>query len=243
MRYFLIDGIRGLAIVNMVAFHFFYDVFIVYGKNPDWYGMPATRIWQQMICWTFIVISGFVWQWGMQGNFWRGMRLNLYGLVISLVTLAVMPSETIWFGILNFIGCAILLMFPLEKAAKKIPPVWGMAASFALFILCRQIPHGFLGIGNLVQIQLPKVLYSIKVLTPFGFPYPDFYSSDYFPILPWMFLFLCGFFLNRIFMGHISWRRAACRKIKFLSALGSKAIWIYLVHQPVIMVVCMMLFE
>lgn len=25
-RYLLIDGIRGLAIVNMVAFHFLYDV-------------------------------------------------------------------------------------------------------------------------------------------------------------------------------------------------------------------------
>ena len=27
-----------------------YDVFIVYGKDPLWYGLPAVRIWQQMIC-------------------------------------------------------------------------------------------------------------------------------------------------------------------------------------------------
>jgi len=26
-RYYLVDGIRGVAIVNMVVFHFLYDVF------------------------------------------------------------------------------------------------------------------------------------------------------------------------------------------------------------------------
>ena len=35
-RYCLVDGIRGVAIVNMAVFHFLYDVFIVYGKNPLW---------------------------------------------------------------------------------------------------------------------------------------------------------------------------------------------------------------
>ena len=33
-RYELIDGIRGLAMVNMVIFHFLYDVFIIYGRDP-----------------------------------------------------------------------------------------------------------------------------------------------------------------------------------------------------------------
>ena len=28
-RYCLVDGIRGVAIVNMAVFHFLYDVFIV----------------------------------------------------------------------------------------------------------------------------------------------------------------------------------------------------------------------
>ena len=32
-RYFLIDGIRGAAIINMVLFHFLYDIFIVYEKK------------------------------------------------------------------------------------------------------------------------------------------------------------------------------------------------------------------
>ena len=95
-RYSLIDGVRGIAIINMVVFHFLYDVFVVYEKAPSWYGLPTIHVWQQMICWTFIFISGFVWPWGMKGNLWRGLRFNLYGFVISIVTLIVIPSDTTW---------------------------------------------------------------------------------------------------------------------------------------------------
>lgn len=240
-RYYFVDGIRGIAIVNMVIFHFLYDVFIVYGKNPLWYGLPAIHIWQQMICQTFIFISGFVWQWGMEGNLRRGLRFNLYGFIISLVTLIVIPSETIWFGILNFMGCAVLLMFLLRKAVKKVSPVWGLVISFLLFILCKQIQYGYIGIGG--GVQVPAMFYSIKILTPLGFPFPGFRSSDYFPMIPWMFLYLCGYFFNEIFRKHDRWEAAALCKIPVLSAVGSRTIWIYLLHQPLSMLVCSLIFD
>ena len=34
IRYYFVDGIRGVAIINMVIFHFLYDVYIVYEKSP-----------------------------------------------------------------------------------------------------------------------------------------------------------------------------------------------------------------
>lgn len=237
-RYFLVDGIRGIAIINMVVFHFLYDVFIVYGKNPSWYGLKEIHIWQQVICQTFIFISGFVWVWGIEGNLWRGLRFNLYGFLISFITWFVIPSEAIWFGILNFMGCAVLLMFPLRKILKKVPHVPGFAICLFLFILCKQIQYGHIGIGKLVQIQMPDILYSMKILTPLGFPFLGFRSSDYFPILPWMFLYLCGYFCNGIFMKYEKWQKMARYKIPVLSLLGSRTIWIYLVHQPVSMLIC-----
>ena len=136
IRYYFVDGIRGIAIINMVIFHFLYDVYIVYEKSPTWYSLPAIHIWQQTICCTFIFISGFVWVWGKEKNLRRGIIFNLLGLLISIITLVVIPAQTIWFGILNFMGCAILLTLPLEKLLKKIPAIYGMAIYFLLFLVC-----------------------------------------------------------------------------------------------------------
>ncbi len=241
-RYYLIDGIRGITVVSMVLFHFCYDVFIVFGNNPGWYGNPYVYMWQQSICQTFIFISGLVWQWGRAANLRRGLCLNLLGFALSFITLVFMPTEVIWFGILNFLGCAVLLMFPLEKAAEKIPSVLGLGVCIFCFIFFKNIQYKTLGLGDVVQIHLPDFLYSIKILTPLGFPYPGFVSSDFFPILPWMFLYLGGYFFGRIFMEHSGWHSFACKKIPFFSALGRRAIWVYLFHQPVCMLVCMFIF-
>ena len=46
-RYLLIDGIRGLAIVNMVAFHFLYDVNEICNINSHWYEEKSIHIWPQ----------------------------------------------------------------------------------------------------------------------------------------------------------------------------------------------------
>lgn len=242
-RYYFVDGIRGIAIINMVVFHFLYDVYIVYEKSPTWYSLPAIQIWQQIICWTFILISGFVWTWGKARNLQRGVIFNLLGLLISFITLVIVPAQTIWFGILNFMGCAILLMLPLEKLLKKIPAFYGMAIFFLLFLLCKQIQFGQIGIPGLLYIQVPNLLYDIKILTPLGFPYKGFYSSDYFPVFPWIFLYLCGFYLNQIFMQHNTWQNYARYRLPFLSVLGSKTIWIYLFHQPLSMLLCFLLFH
>lgn len=119
-RYLLIDGIRGLAVINMVIFHFLYDVYMVYAKNSDWYSQTHIHIWQQSICWTFIFISGFVWQLGQKNSLRRGLFYNLCGLIISLVTWMIIPAEAIWFGILNFMGCAVLFMIPLHKQCQLV---------------------------------------------------------------------------------------------------------------------------
>ena len=201
-RYDLIDTVRGIAIISMVIFHFCYDVFMVYGRDPSWYSRPAVHIWQQSICWTFILVSGFVWSWGRSGNLKRGIMLNVWGLVISGVTVLAMPAEAVWFGILNCIGCAVLLMIPMEPVLRRIPTAIGLVAAFALFVMFKDVQLGYLGVPGVFRLDLPDWLYDCRVLTPFGFPFPGFRSSDYFPILPWLFLYICGYFLNRIVMRH-----------------------------------------
>lgn len=240
-RYYLIDGIRGLAIVNMVIFHLMYDVCIVFGRNPGWYNRMETHIWQQFICWTFILVSGFVWPFGRSKNLRRGLIINALGLVISLATLIATPDQAVWFGILNFIGCAILLMFPLEKLSSKLPAGISLAICFLLFLLFRQVDQGYIGISGLFRLPLHRAMYSLRLLAPLGFPDPGFRSSDYFPILPWMFLYLCGFQLNRLFMRQGLWQKLGRVKLPGLSYLGTKSIWVYMLHQPIIMLACVLI--
>ena len=240
-RYLLLDGLRGLSIINMVAFHFLYDYYVICGRNTNWWRLPAVRIWQSYICMSFILLSGFVWKLGRRSNLKRGIFLNVCGLVVSLVTLLAVPDDVIWFGILNFIGCAVLLMIPLDKFLKKIPAALGIGLSLVLFVLFYHVQNGYLSLGKTVTVELPDLLYHIKVLTPFGFPYPEFYSSDYFPMLPWIFLYILGYYLEEIFERQELWKQVARCRIPVLSWLGQKSIWIYLIHQPVCMAVCMLL--
>ena len=241
-RFYLIDAIRAVAVISMVAFHFSYDVFMVYGVNTDWYRSLYIRIWQQSICWTFIFISGFVWKLGKKKFLKRGLFIKLCGMIISVVTLIVEPSEVIWFGVLTFIGMAILIMYPVEKVANKIQPVAGFIVSFVFFLLFKNIQDGYLGIGNW-RLELPRTLYDIKVLMPIGLPSDDFASSDYFPVIPWFFLYLCGYFASEFVLKSEKIKKLLSVKIPVLSFVGTKAIWIYMLHQPICMLICMVIFS
>ena len=240
-RYHLIDALRGLALVNMLGYHFLYDVNVVYGRDPTFYLRPAAHLWQRCICCSFILIAGLSFHWGRKHNLRRGLFLNACGLVITLVTLLVMPEEAIWFGILNFMGCAVLLTIPLEKGLQRLPEVGGLVVCFALFLLLQRLDSGFVGIGPYLY-RLPAGLYRFRVLAPLGFPDPAFRSSDYFPLLPWYPLFLCGWFLGRLLAKNARLQQIARIKIPLLSAIGRKTIWVYMLHQPVLMGICMLIF-
>lgn len=242
-RYLLIDALRGLAVVNMVAYHFLFDVFVIYGRDPGWINRLPAHIWQQWICWTFIFVSGFSWRFGRRHSLRRGIFINVCGVIITAATLIAEPGQAVWFGVLTFLGCAVLLTIPLDTALKNVSGLPGMAVCFVLFLLFKHVQSGYLGLGSLKLIQLPRTLYDIKLLTPLGFPYPGFRSSDYFPLLPWYFLFLCGYFFYTLFEQHEGWKKAFRQNVPILSSIGQKSIWIYMVHQPVCMLLCMLFFS
>lgn len=222
----------------MVIFHFLYDMNEVFGIDTTWYENTNVHIWQQSICWSFIIISGFVWQLGVNSHLRRGVVLNICGCAISLITVIFIPSQTIWFGILNFMGCASLIMIPLHKVIDKISPLPGMALSMFAFAIFRNITKGSIGVNNIFIIKLPDWLYESKVLTPIGFPYPGFISNDYFPILPWLALFMLGYYFYSYAIKTNKFGSYAYRKIPVLSQIGQRSIAIYLLHQPICMLLC-----
>ena len=220
-------------------------MFIIYGRDPGWYGRTGSHLWQQGICWTFILVSGFSWRFGKKNSIRRGIFLNLCGLVITVVTGLAVPGQAAIFGILNFLGCAILLMALLDRWADRIPPAAGLVGSMLCFFLLRHINTGTLGIGAL-SVSIPRIgrypsPLAAVLPTVLGFPDLAFSSSDYFSLLPWFFLFAAGYFLYPLLMGSGRIREILSVRIPLLSAGGKYSIWVYLAHQPLCMGICMLL--
>lgn len=122
----------------------------------------------------------------------------------------------------------------LEKWMEKVPPVVGLAGSMFLFYFTRYAADGYLQLGHWL-ITLPGFLYANYFTAYLGF-YPfGFFSTDYFPLTPWLFLFWAGFYLHhlaeRTAQSLRPLRRSVCPPLGWL---GRNSLMLYLLHQPVI---------
>ncbi len=239
-KYHMIDTIRAIAIINMVLFHFFYSYYEMYAHSPGWRNNFEIVIWQRFICITFILISGFSFHFS-RNPLKRGVIINVWGLLITMITSVVVPSFAIWFGILNFMGCAMIILTVLNKYIKAINAYLGVFFSLLLFLIFYNVSDGFINLF-FIKINLPDFLYSL-ILTPFGFPFSGFSSSDYFPIFPWIFMFFTGYFLYFILMSSENCKIILCKKTPILSYIGTKSLFIYLTHQPVAIAICELFFS
>ena len=151
---------------------------------------------------------------------------------MTAVTLAFMPGNRVIFGVLTFLGAAALLLCLLDRPLRRLPPALGLAGAAALFVLLRDVNEGYLGFRGLRLAPLPQGLYR-NLLTAFlGFPPQEFWSTDYFSLLPWFFLFLTGYFLFRLGRGRAL--PAGGRRWPLFNFLGRHSLLIYLLHQPVV---------
>lgn len=148
-RYALIDGIRGLAIVNMILYHAIWDLVYLYGFDWQWYLGPVGTLWQQAICWTFILVSGFCLPLSSH-PVQRGVEVFLAGLAVTMVTLAVMPAARIVFGVLTCIGAAMILCGLAQPLFARLAQHAAVAGSvcFLLFLVTKHVPDGYIGIAG-----------------------------------------------------------------------------------------------
>jgi len=127
-RYALLDELRGLDLVSMMLYHACWDMMFLFGIWMDWYiGWPG-RLWQQSICWVFILLSGFCVPLGHR-TLKRGAQVFAAGALVTVVTLVFMPEDRVVFGVLTFLGSAMLLTGVLEPLLKKIPPAGGFGGA------------------------------------------------------------------------------------------------------------------
>lgn len=272
MRLAKLDLLRGLTLISMISYHFTWDLVFLYGFNIPWYNELPGFLWQQSICWTFILLSGFSWSLGHH-HLKRGLIVFLCGAVVTAATLIFMPADVVWFGILTFMGSAMLLMIPVDRLLnkKRTPALYAavLIISLSLFAVTKKldnilwirdmIPHiagndGIAGILSRGQDYLLAFL---------GLPFPGFFSTDYFPIIPWFFLYLTGYLLYQILMcgneravsaGNLNTADSMPSKSNSRSILsgslcpplefiGRHTLIIYLLHQPLILLITMVIFR
>lgn len=236
-RYPLPDTLRGLLLASMVLYHLTWDLVHLHDVPWGWFRSDGARVWQQCIAWSFVLLSGFCWSLG-KSRWRRGLMVSAGGLAITAVTLLVIPSQRVVFGVLTFLGAAMLAMIPLDRLLRHCRPWVGLAVSLIAFVLLRNISSGFLGFGQWNLLKLPEGWYANTVTAFFGFPPPAFFSRDYFPFLPWIFLFCTGYFLHKL-VSRYHWEPlltyGKCPPLEFL---GRHSLIIYMVHQPILYGLC-----
>ncbi len=240
-RIHLIDELRGFAIFCMVFFHAFFTVGYIF--NISWgqwlyhFFVPAEPFFAGL----FILISGVACNLS-HSNLERGVKLALIALIVTLVTFLakdlIGEQNLIQFGILHMLACGMLLYGLSNKYLKLVPSWLGILLNVVLFVITFQIVDGYFGIPYLLSVRIPESWYSTSFLFMFGLPNKDFISSDYFPLFPWIFLFLVGTYLGRIGIRKKFPKFMFKKRLGFFGFLGRHSLLIYLVHQPVIIGIC-----
>ena len=221
----LLDLWRSLCVWTMLVWHACYDL-ALFGVLP---ADAMERPLPMLVCWlgagSFIFISGAVARFG-RNTLRRGFLVFCAGAAVTLVS-ALAGYPVAW-GVLQLLGvCMILYALLRERIERRLGPAFA-AVCAALFA------------GTWLLTE--RVAVSVRWLYPLGFRAADFYSADYFPLLPWVFLFALGLCFGKWLDKR---RESALLQRTFphwLTFCGRHSLVVYLVHQPLLYGLCRLLF-
>ena len=228
-----LDELRGLLLILMAIYHAQWNLQYLFGHPQQWFIEWPGFLLQTGTSTAFIVLAGVCTHFCRRPYRRAALLIGIAG-GITLVTTLFSPGQGILFGIIHLMAACQLLYAVTARFLKKIPPLFGVIFFAFLFLITYHLPERILGIYSLnLYIPLPAAWYQSSVLSVFGFLSPDFFSADYFPILPYVFPFFCGHFLgywlNRIPDALTS---PHCPPLGWL---GRHSLLFYLAHQPLLL--------
>lgn len=231
-RVWLIDELRGLSIILMVIYHFFYDLVFLFGVRINAIYSPFVNFLVCFFAGLFIFISGTSCLFS-RSNLKRGIRCVIFAFLFSLCTYIIMPDSPDRFGILHLLGFSMLIYALCGRLLSKLNPYWGIVIFSALFLALFNLPQGYLFFKPFA-LTVPESFYSASFLFPIGLPNGSFRSLDYFPLLPWTLLFIAGSYFGMLLKERKLPDFFYKPHVKPLAFAGRNTIWIYLFHQPVL---------
>ena len=226
-RIHFLDFIRGFAIIVMVVHHAAFDLTAFYDVQIPFLDTIVFNIIRTIFALAFIIISGI--STGLSRNpMRRGIIVLLAAAAVSIVTFTVTPELPIRFGILHFMGSAMLLTVLLKKVLTAIPRYIALPLFTILF---------------LVSIFLFPVNSDISFLFPIGVISRGFASADYYPLIPWIFAFFFGIYLSKPLLERRASKWIYDFKFPFINFCGRQTLWIFLFHQPVLLAIFWIVFN
>jgi len=225
-----LDEVRGLCILLMVLYHGAYDIIYLFGREIPAFHWPLMNFAQPFVAGIFIFISGICCRFS-RSNLRRGLIALTLGLLIGGVTLLFLPQQPIYFGILHFLGTSMILFALLQPMLDRLAPLPGILLCLVLYLFTFGAQRGYLGLPGVPLILLPSSWATRLWLLPLGFASG---GVDYFPLLPWLFVFLAGSYLGVPFVHREMPEFFYRNRSRFLSAVGRHTIYVYLLHQPVL---------
>ncbi len=227
-----LDELRGLCILCMVFFHLFFDLAFIFdlkaGRALYSFFEPAQPFFAAL----FIIICGICCRLS-RSNIRRAFLIAAAAAAVSVVTYGLSRLnivDPIYFGILHLLAVSVLLFAAARPLLDKIPPIIGIILSVISAVATRDIAYGTIGFpGFKFHITLPAYF-----AVPLGIDSTRQAFSDYFPLFPWIFIFLSGTFIGRYFTSGRVHDFFYKKHIPPLGFVGRHSLIIYVLHQPVI---------
>ncbi|MCS7122192.1 MAG: DUF1624 domain-containing protein [Archaeoglobaceae archaeon] len=214
MRFWEIDFARGVAVILMLVYHFFFD-FYFFGKVE--LSEDFLFYFPRFVGAMFIFISGYTMSVVKPGIFRvlrKILKLTLLAITISFVTFILFKEKMVYFGILHFFALATLISIPFVKRPK-------ISALAGIFLI------------SLGQIDLRTDNYYLLWL---GVAPRNFTTLDYYPLIPNL-----GYMLLGIFAG--SYHKPLNLNLKDpVSFLGKNSLKVYLIQHPLIFLVLCLIY-
>lgn len=224
-RIWEIDFARGLSIILMVGYHLLFDLgeFVgverFLGFSTD-LSTAAWRIAHTVFASLFVLLSGTS-STLSRSNVRRGLRLLAVSLAVTAATYVFDPASVVLFGILQCLAVSILLYAAFfERSGPVACAAWGA------FVL---------GLGAALPTVKRGLTIDFDWLLPFGLTSPGFSSFDYFPLVPWLGVFLIGAALGKSVYAAKRSLLPVRAPETIVNAAGRRSLLIYIVHQPVIL--------